>query len=167
MPITINNGGVLKTLTKITANNNGTLYPLKKIYTNNGGVLREIFTEGWKLNWSSTNSSWFSMLSTDENGLNFKFRSYIGTGVNYIKDKIGMVCQLTVTSSITLSYYIYGSTNWGDCMIYIWENNSSSYYIGNENDTVTLSPDIYYIYAKGACDDDSYPADFTVNITIS
>lgn len=44
MPITSNDGGVLKTLNVITANDSGVLHELNTVHENEDGVLREIFS---------------------------------------------------------------------------------------------------------------------------
>lgn len=44
MPITVNEGGVLKELETITANENGVLYELDTVHANENGILYEIFS---------------------------------------------------------------------------------------------------------------------------
>ncbi len=43
MPITVNEGGVLKTLTQISVNEGGALYNLDRVHANEGGVLQLLF----------------------------------------------------------------------------------------------------------------------------
>lgn len=46
MPITVNDGGVLRTLGEISVNDGGVLKKLNTVHANDGGVLRQIFSAG-------------------------------------------------------------------------------------------------------------------------
>ncbi len=49
MPITVNEGGALKTLTQIPVNEGGVLYNLDRVHANEGGVLHEIYSSQLEL----------------------------------------------------------------------------------------------------------------------
>lgn len=44
MPITVNDGGVLRTLSTVTTNDGGVIHEMNTVHANDGGVLREIFS---------------------------------------------------------------------------------------------------------------------------
>ncbi|MDE6731878.1 MAG: hypothetical protein K2J77_03275 [Oscillospiraceae bacterium] len=46
MPITVNNGGVLRTLGKVSVNDSGVIRNLNTVHVNDSGVLRQVFSAG-------------------------------------------------------------------------------------------------------------------------
>lgn len=164
MSITVNNGGVLHTLKNITINNNGTLYPLKTVHSNNNGILYKIFTAEKKsivLNWNCNDSD-YTILSTSENGLTMKFRSWktdpYGDYTDYTN---GVYCQLTIEETTPVHLSIEAIGDYSDKIL--WINGMGGFNLLEDN-TVTFSPGVHYITANGQCD--SGYSDFIVEITI-
>lgn len=65
MPITVNDGGVLRTLGEISVNDGGVLKKLNTVHANDGGVLRQIFSAGTPI----SNYGVGSVVKIKENGV--------------------------------------------------------------------------------------------------
>ncbi len=106
MPITANDGGVLRELETVTVNESGVLYELDTVHTNNNGVLHEIFS-AWTppnekdIKWSGT-SGYKSNFTVNDNG------SIIGSGSSDAKDPtygttLSANCSCYVSATYTLT----------------------------------------------------------------
>jgi len=179
LAITVNEGGVLKTLSQVTVNEGGVIYNLDKVHSNEGGVLYEIFSGvsfPTSLTWTYVKSSSQSPV-VQQNGMYAENKRTDGKTADDARIKscdfeIKSNTQLHVVFEMSMSYITGG----GGYNIYDSDTGKQAASGGASasddytvDKTHVLSPGRYYItcHATGGGPSGSGTCRYSITLTFS